>query len=100
MSTRVNFPDLSFIIINNVDSDDSLPPGVWQAPSSYRHHLGDRYGLKKFIQIVKKDADVQCNLGNKVFESAADLVIHVLRQLVGQTDLNDGISSSMDAGWR
>ena len=30
---------------------ESSGPRGWQPPSSYRHHIGDRYGLRQYIQI-------------------------------------------------
>lgn len=48
----------------------------------------------------KYETGVQCELGHKVFDCAAQLVIDVLRQLLGKASSHDGISDISDAGWR
>ena len=49
----------------------------WQPPSNYRYGGGDRYGLRQYMKIEKEDTETQCNLGDKLFETAEDLVVAV-----------------------
>ena len=48
----------------------------------------------------KEDVATQGELGEKVFETAEDLVVAVLRQLTGGQTSKDGISDAESAGWR
>ena len=48
----------------------------------------------------KEDAETQSNLGERVFDTAEELVVAVLRQLTGAQMSKDGISDSESAGWR
>ena len=48
----------------------------------------------------KVDAETQVDNGQRVFDSAEELVAAVLRQLTGGEVSKDGISDSADAGWR
>ena len=48
----------------------------------------------------KEDAESQTDLGEKVFDTAEELVVAVLRQLTGGQMSKDGISDTESAGWR
>ena len=53
-----------------------------------------------FFYSEKVDAETQVDNGQRVFDSAEELVAAVLRQLTGGEVSKDGISDSADAGWR
>ncbi|CBY31666.1 unnamed protein product [Oikopleura dioica] len=80
------------------DSDSGEITG-WQPPSTIRYHKGDRYGLRQYIQVEKSESETQCNFGDKVFSSPADVVKALFNQLLPSDQVACSMSSSEDAGW-
>ncbi|CAG5106642.1 Oidioi.mRNA.OKI2018_I69.chr1.g2933.t1.cds [Oikopleura dioica] len=87
-----------FLIITDSDASSEVITG-WQPPSSIRYHKGDRYGLRQYIQVEKAESETQCNFGDKVFSSPADVVKALFNQLLPSDQVAGSISSSEDAGW-